>query len=81
MLDNHVAEHENYRSQQLQAFSEEQSLLLNQSQGADGGAPPPADPGLASPRDGGAGLNEIPETEGMANMAAMPQMQPSGYTQ
>ena len=81
MLDNHVAEHENYRSQQLQAFSQEQSLLLNQSQGADGGAPPPADPGLASPRDGGAGLNEIPETEEMANMAAMPQMQPSGYTQ
>ena len=66
MLDEHVAEHENFRAQQLQAFSQEQGMLLNQTQGADGGAPPPKDPGLASPMDGGAGLSEVPETEGMA---------------
>ena len=81
LLDNHVAEHENYRAQQLQTFSQEQSMLLNQNQGADEGAPPPKEPGIESPRDGGASLFEIPETEGMAEMASEPQMQPSGYQQ
>jgi hypothetical protein len=81
MFDAHVAEHENYRAQQLQTFSQEQNMLLNQTQGADGGAPPPKEPGIESPRDGGASLFEVPETEGMEQMASGPQMQPSGYQQ
>lgn len=80
LFDAHVAEHENYRSQQLAQASQEQAMLLNQSEGADGGAPPEAQPGIESPRDGGASLYEqSPETPGMSEMASGPQGLPSGY--
>ena len=55
-------------------------MLLNQTEGADGGAPPPAEPGMESPRDGGASMYETgQETPGMAQADSGPQTQPSGY--
>jgi len=81
IFDQHVAEHENFRGQQVQGFANEQNLLLNQTEGAGGGAPPPKAPGMESPPDGGASLYESsPETPQMAQVSAGPQAQPSGYT-
>ena len=80
VFDAHVAEHENFRGQQLQGYAQEQNLLLNQTEGAEGGAPPPASPGLESPPDGGHNLYETPPTTTqMDQMTEGPQAQPTGY--
>jgi len=80
LFDDHVAQHEHYRAQQMEVYAQEQNMLLNQTEGADGGAPPPAEPGMESPRDGGASMYETgQETPGMAQANAGPQAQPSGY--
>jgi hypothetical protein len=80
LFDGHVAEHEQIRAEQLQTYAQEQNLLLNQTQGADGQAPAEKPPGIESPRDGGASLYETaPTTPEMDNMAASPQGVPAGY--
>jgi len=80
MFAEHVAQHEQFRAQQMEVYSQEQNMLLNQAQGADGGAPPAKAPGIESPMDGGAPLYESsPETPGMAQADSGPQAVPSGY--
>lgn len=53
----HVQEHEQHMLMQQQSFAQDTAPLGGQTQGMDGGPPPPKQPGAPSPADGGNPIN------------------------